>query len=48
MIPAQPGLGRRPLRRAALIFVALVAARVAGEFGLGVVDGFLEVWTDGV
>jgi len=41
-------LGHRPLRKAALIFAALVAARVAGEFGIGVVDGFMAVWTDGV
>ncbi len=40
--------GNRRLKRAALIVVALVVARVAAEFGVGVVDGFMEVWTDGV
>jgi hypothetical protein len=39
-------LRNKPLKKAALIFIALVAARVAAEFGIGVVDGFMAVWTD--
>lgn len=35
-------LGTKPLSRAALIFVAMVAARIAGEFGMGVWDGLIE------
>lgn len=36
------------LKKAALIFVGLVLARVAAEFGIGFIDGFIAVWTDGV
>lgn len=41
-------LGNTPLRRATLIFVAMVAARIAGEFGIGVWEGLIEELSDGV
>lgn len=36
----------QPFKRAVSVFIALVAARVAAEFGAGVVDGFLAVWNE--
>lgn len=41
-------LGRKPLKRSALIFVGLVTTRLAGEVGTGVIDGFMAVWRDRV
>lgn len=40
--------GDKPLKTAALIFVVLVLARIAGEFGTGVIDGFISEITNGV
>lgn len=41
-------LGDKPLKTAAMIFLALVVARIAGEFGAGVIDGFIAEITNGV
>ena len=41
-------LENKPLKMMALVFVAVVAARVAGEFGIGLVDGLIAGFTDGI
>lgn len=41
-------LENKPLKMMALVFVAVVAARVAGEFGVGLVDGLIAGLTDGI
>jgi len=38
-------LGNQSLKSAALIFFAMMAARVEGKFGAGFVDGFIAAWT---
>lgn len=38
----------RPFKTMALFVVALVAARLAGEFGSGFVDGLIASFTDGI
>jgi hypothetical protein len=39
-------LENKPLKTMALVIVAMVVARVAGEFGSGFVDGFITAFTD--
>lgn len=41
-------LGNKPLQTAALMIVAIVATRIAGEFGAGFMDGFIAEITNGV
>ena len=41
-------LGDKPVRMVVLIFVAMVAARIAGEFGAGFIDGLVAEFSNGV
>lgn len=40
-------LGSKPLKMAALIFVAMIAVRIAGEFGAGFIDGLIAEFANG-
>ena len=38
----------KPLKMAALIFVAMIATRIAGEFGAGFVRGLMAELSNGI
>ncbi|WP_158285906.1 MULTISPECIES: hypothetical protein [unclassified Caulobacter] len=38
----------KPLKTTALVIVAIVAARLAGELGIGFVGGVITGFTDGI